>query len=55
MSDWDFPFGAAAILRIVKEMVETRQSPAIIGDMVEAGDSCEAAREAQSTGGPVKL
>ena len=55
LSDWDFPFGAAAILRIVKEMVETRQSPAIIGDMVEAVDICAAAREAQATGGPVKL
>ena len=55
LSDWDFPFGAAAILRIVKEMVQTRHSPAIIGDMLEAVAICEAAREAQATGGPVKL
>ncbi|MBN62676.1 MAG: hypothetical protein CME20_15070 [Gemmatimonadetes bacterium] len=55
LSDWDFPFGAAAILRIVKEMVQTRRSPAIIGDMLEAVAICEAAREAQATGEPVKL
>ena len=55
LSDWDFPFGAAAILRIVKEMVQARRSPAIIGDMLEAVAICEAAREAQATGEPVKL
>ena len=55
LSDWDFPFGAAAILRIVKEMVQTRRSPPIIGDMLEAVAICEAAREAQATGEPVKL
>ena len=55
LSDWDFPFGAAAILRIVKEMVQTRRSPAIIGDMLEAVAICEAARAAQATGEPVKL
>ena len=55
LSDWDFPFGAAAILRIVQEMVQTRRSPAIIGDMLEAVAICEAARAAQATGEPVKL
>ena len=55
MSDWDFPFGAAEILRIVKEMVETRKSPAIIDDMLEGVAICEAAREAQETGRAVRI
>ena len=55
MSDWDFPFGAAAILRIVKEMVETRMSPPIIGDMLEGVAICAAARETQESGRLVGL
>ncbi|MEE3257961.1 MAG: Gfo/Idh/MocA family oxidoreductase [Candidatus Latescibacterota bacterium] len=55
LSDWDFPFGAAAILRIVREMVETRQSPAIIGAMLEGVAICAAARQAQETGVVVQL
>jgi predicted dehydrogenase len=55
MSDWDFPFGAAAILRIVREMVETRKSPRMIDDMLEGIAICEAAREAQETGCTVRI
>lgn len=55
LSDWDFPFGAAAILRIVKQMVETRKSPAIIAAMLEGIAICEAAREAQETGRAVQI
>ena len=55
LSDWEFPFGAAAILRIAKEMVETRTSPAITADMLEGVAICEAARQAQETGRAVRL
>lgn len=55
MSDWDFPFGAAQILRIVKEMVQTRTSPPITADMLEAVAICAAARQAQETGRAVQV
>lgn len=55
LSDWDFPFGASAILRIIKNMVETRTSPAIGADMYEAVAVCEAARKAQETGDVVSV
>ena len=47
MSDWDFPFGAAQILRVVRDMVETRNSPPITAEMLEAVAICAAARQAQ--------
>ena len=52
MGDYDFPFGAAAILRSVRDMVRTRTSSPILGDMVEAVAICEAARRAQQSGRP---
>jgi hypothetical protein len=55
MSDWDFPFGAAQILRIVRDMVETRKSPSITADMLEAVAICAAARHAQETGDIVQV
>ena len=55
MSDWDFPFGAAQILRIVRDMVETRKSPSITADMLEAVAICAAARHAQETGDVVQV
>ena len=38
-----------------EEMVETRQSPAIIGAMLEGVAICAAARQAQETGVVVQL
>ena len=55
LSDWDYPFGAAAILCTIKKMVETRKSPAINADMFEAVATCEAAREAQERGCAVRV
>ena len=55
MSDWDYPFGAAAILRTIREMVETRISPVANAHMLEAVATCEAAREAQETGRAVRV
>ena len=55
MSDWDFPFGAAQILRIVRDMVATRKSPSITADMIEAVAICAAARHAQETGDVVQV
>ena len=55
MSDFDFPFGAAKILKILREMVQTRQSPALNRDMFSAVAICQAARQAQQQGRPVHL
>lgn len=49
-SDFDFPFGAAAILRLVRDMVHTRRPPEITADMLEAVAVCQAARAAQASG-----
>ena len=55
LSDFEFPFGAARILRFVKEMVQSGQNPPISQDMLEAVAIPEAARAAQQSGQPVAV
>ena len=55
LSDFDFPFGAAEILKTVRQMVRTGQSPALNRDMFTAVTITEAARLAQRQGRPVRL
>ena len=55
LSDFEFPFGAAEILKIVRDMVHTRQTPDITWDMVEGIAIAEAARKAQETGQAVEV
>jgi predicted dehydrogenase len=55
LSDYDFPFGAAEILKIVRNMVHTRQTPPITQDMVEGIAIAEAARAAQESGTSVDV
>ena len=55
LSDFVFPFGAARILRTVKEMVQSGRSPAINQDMLEAVAIAEAARAAQTSGQAVAV
>ena len=49
MSDFDFPFGAADILRKVRGMVHANASPPILRDAVEAVAIAETARRAQAS------
>jgi predicted dehydrogenase len=55
LSDFDFPFGAARILRIVKTMLQSGQSPSINQDMLEAVAIAQAARAAQQSGQAVTV
>ena len=55
MGDFDFPFGAAAILRLVRDMVHTRTAPVILRDAIEAVAICETARRAQESGRAEKI
>ncbi len=55
LSDFDFPFGAAQILRLVRTMVEEGQSPPLNRDMLEGVAIAEAARAAQEKGGPIRV
>lgn len=55
LGDFDFPFGAAEILRQVKTMVQTGQSPALNRDMLAAVAIAEAARAAQQSGEAVDV
>lgn len=50
MSDFDFPFGAADILRKARGMVHANASPPILRDAVEAVAIAETARRAQASG-----
>jgi predicted dehydrogenase len=55
LSDFEFPFGAAEILKITREMVLTGEMPAITYDMVEGIAIAEAARTAQKSGRKVEV
>lgn len=55
MGDFVFPFGAAQILRQIRQMVHSRQPPASTGWMIEAVAVAEASRQAQATGRPVAV
>lgn len=55
LSDFDFPFGAAEILKTVREMIKTGQSPAINRDMFAGVAITEAARLAQREGRAVRI
>ncbi|MEC9378872.1 MAG: hypothetical protein VX528_07905, partial [Candidatus Latescibacterota bacterium] len=50
LGDFVFPFGAAEILRQVREMVHTGRSPEMTAGMVEAVAVAEASRRAHETG-----
>lgn len=50
LSDYEFPFGAAAILRSVRDMVRTGTTPQILRDAVEAVAIAATARRAQASG-----
>jgi hypothetical protein len=50
MGDFDFPFGAASILRTVRGMVHANTSPTVLRDAVEAVAIGETARRAQVSG-----
>ena len=49
MGDFVFPFGAAAILRQVREMVHSGRPPAMAKDMLEAVAVAQASRQAHQT------
>ncbi|MDP6506328.1 MAG: Gfo/Idh/MocA family oxidoreductase [Planctomycetota bacterium] len=55
LSDFEFPFGAAEILKIIKTMVHTGTTPEITYDMVEGIAIAEAARKAQASGESVLI
>ena len=55
LSDFDFPFGAAEILRQLRHMVHSGESPPLTGDMLEGVAVCEAARLAQEEGRAVRV
>jgi len=50
MGDFVFPFGAAEILRQVREMVRSGRPPALAKDMLEAVAVAQAARQSHRTG-----
>ena len=55
INDFTFPYGAAAILRTVREMVHARRSPETLGMMVEGIAIADAARAAHNTGAAVEV
>jgi len=55
IGDFKFPYGAANILRTVKQMVQTRRSPEDLAMMVEGIAVTDAARAAHNTGKPVEV
>ena len=55
MGDFVFPYGAADILRQVRDMVQTGRSPAWTADMMEAVAIAAASRRAHETGDRVEL
>ncbi|MAE66460.1 MAG: hypothetical protein CMJ18_19500 [Phycisphaeraceae bacterium] len=55
IGDFRFPFGAARIIRSMKEMVRTRKSPESLAMMVEGVAIVEAARAAHNAGRPVEV
>ena len=50
MGDYEFPFGAAEILRTVRQMVNTRKTPESLALMVEGIAIAEAARISKRIG-----
>ncbi len=50
MGDFVFPFGAAEILKTLRQMVHTNQTPDLTAGMLEAVAVAEASRQAQATG-----
>ena len=55
LGDFEFPYGAAAILRSVKQMVQTRRMPETLAMMVEGIAVAEAARLSKGTGRAVRV
>jgi hypothetical protein len=49
LGDFQYPWGSARILEIIKQMVQSRKTPAELEDMIEAIAVIEAFREARST------
>ncbi|MAE65073.1 MAG: hypothetical protein CMJ18_12455 [Phycisphaeraceae bacterium] len=55
LNDFDFPFGAAKIMRDVKQMLKRGTVPGDLDMMIEGVAICEAARIAQRTGESVEV
>ncbi|MBT3345621.1 MAG: Gfo/Idh/MocA family oxidoreductase [Gemmatimonadetes bacterium] len=55
MGDFDFPSGAAEILRQIQSMIHTGRTPATSGRMIEAVAVAEASRRAQATGQTIEV
>ena len=50
-----YPWGTAEIITVIKQMLQSRESPAELDDMIEAIGVIEAIRQAKRTGNPVKI
>jgi hypothetical protein len=55
IGDFQFPWGAARILELIREMVQTGRSPVASADMLEKIAIATAARQAQKSGRAVCL
>lgn len=55
IGDFEFPWGAARNLELIKRMVKTRKAPVPYEEMIENIAVATAARRAQETGKPVRL
>ena len=53
--DFQYPWATAEIVKMLKEMVETRQTPPHLDDMVEAIAVIEAFGRARDTGRPARV
>ena len=50
-----YPWGTAEIIKVIKQMLKSRQSPAELGDMIEGIAVMEAFRESRSSGRAVRV
>ena len=55
LGDYQYPFGTARIVEMVKTMVETGETPPGLSDMVEAIAVIEAFKKAEQTGEAVRV
>lgn len=55
IGDWEHPYGAAEILKLVRQMVQTRQSPVSRSEMMECVAVAQAVRASLDSGTPCLL
>lgn len=55
IGDWEYPYGAAEILKHVKRLVQTHQSPVPRSEMIECVAVAQAARKSLDSGKPSEL